>query len=88
MDRQCNIPLVEVKERYVGCVLEIRWRCMSGHVGIWQSSEVVNQVYVNNIQTAAALLFTGNHFAKLSLFPRCLKLAFFSSTTFHQYQKK
>ena len=85
-DRECNMSL-EVKERYVGCVLEIRWRCKMGHVGEWQSSESVNRVYVNNIQCAAALLFSGNHFAKLSLFAKCLHLAFFSATTFYLYQK-
>ena len=87
MDRECNMPLDEVKERYVGCVLEIRWRCKAGHVGEWQGSEAVNRVYINNIQCAAALLFSGNNFAKLSLFAKCLHLAFFSATTYHLYQK-
>lgn len=88
MDISCNMPLVEVKENFVGCVLEIRWRCKAGHVGDWQSSKAVQQVYVNNIQAASALLFTGNNFVKLSLFAKCFQLAFFCSSTFHKYQKK
>ena len=88
MDVDCQMPLVEVKETFVGCVLEIRWKCQAGHCGEWQSSKMVNKLYVNNILTAASLLFTGNNFTKLSLFSKCLSLAFFSSSTFHQYQRK
>jgi hypothetical protein len=88
MDVDCQMPLVEVKETFVGCVLEIRWKCQAGHCGEWQSSKMVKKLYVNNILTAASLLFTGNNFTKLSLFSKCLSLAFFSSSTFHQYQRK
>ena len=87
-DIDCRMPLVEVKETFVGSVLEIRWKCLAGHVGEWQSSKRVGSLYVNNIQTAAALLFTGNNFTKLSLFSKCLSLAFFSPQAFYQYQRK
>ena len=87
-DRECRMPLVEVNEKYIGCTLEIRWKCKAGHNGDWQSSKIVNKVYVNNIQSAASLLFTGNNFTKLSLFAKCFGLAFISSSTFGRYQKK
>jgi hypothetical protein len=87
-DVDCKMPSVEVNETFVGCVLEIRWKCQAGHCGDWHSSKRVNNIYVNNIQTAASLLFTGNNYTKLSLFSKCLSLAFFSASTFHQYQKK
>ena len=77
MDRDCNMPVVDLKQNYVGCVLEVRWRCKAGHVEDWQSSKKVNNVYVNNIQAASALLFTGNNFVKISLFAKCFQLAFF-----------
>lgn len=44
LDRSCNMPLLEVKENFVGCVMEIRCRCKAGHVGDWQSSKAVKQV--------------------------------------------
>ena len=88
MDIDCKMPLVEVKERFVGCVLEITWKCLGGHCGKWKSSKAVNNIYVNNIQAAASLLYTGNNYTKLSLFSKCLSLAFFGSTTFYQYQKR
>ena len=88
MDVDCRMPLVEVKDTFVGCALEIRWKCLAGHRGEWQSSKMVNKVYVNNIQAAASLLFTGNNFTKISLFTKTLSLVFFSSSTFHKYQRK
>ena len=85
---ECRMLLVEVNEKCIGCTLEIRWKCKAVHYGDWQSSKIVNRVYVNNIQSAASLLFTGNNFAKLSLFSKCFGLAFISSSTFGRYQKK
>ena len=58
-DIDCRMPLVEVKATFVGSVLEISWKCLAGHVGEWQSSKRVGSLYVNNIQTAAALLGRG-----------------------------
>ena len=88
MDLDCNMPLVEVKETFVGCVLEIRWRCKAGHCGDWQSSKMINRVYANNLQAASSLLYTGNNYTKLSLFSKCFHLTFVSASTLHQYQKK
>ena len=88
MDVSCKMPLVEVKERFVGCVLEIRWKCQAGHYGEWRSSKMVNKLYVNNLLAAAALLFSGNNYTKISLFSKFMSLSFFSSSTFHQYQRK
>lgn len=45
------------------------------------------EIVCENLLTAAALLFTGNNYTKLSLFSKCLSLAFFGSSSFHQYQK-
>ena len=87
MDIDCKMPLVEVKQKFVGCVLKIMWKCLGGHCGKWKSSKAVGNIYVNNIQAAASLLYTGNNYTKLS-FSKCSSLAFFSSTTFYQYQKK
>ena len=68
MDVDCQMSLVEVKETFVGCVLEIRWKCQAGHCDEWQSSKMVKKLYVNNILIAASLLFTGSNFTNLSLF--------------------
>ena len=88
MDVDCKMPLIETSERFVGCVLEIRRKCKAGHCGEWQSSKMVRNLYVNNLLTAASLLFSGNNFTKISLFSKCMSLAFFSPPTFHQYQRK
>ena len=88
MDKGCNMPITEVFENFVGPALEIRWRCKAGHCGDWVSSKMVNRVYVNNIHTAASILFTGNSFCKISLFAKSLQLPFISSSTFLNYQRK
>lgn len=44
MDVDCRMPLVEVHETFVGCVLEIRWKCQAGHCGEWQSSKMVKKL--------------------------------------------
>ncbi|CAB4019259.1 Hypothetical predicted protein [Paramuricea clavata] len=40
------MPLTDVKESFVGCVLEIRWKCKAGHCGEWKSSKMVKKVPV------------------------------------------
>jgi hypothetical protein len=64
MNVDCQMSLVEVKETFGDCVLEIRWKCQAGHCDEWQSSKMVKKLYVNNILTAASLLFTGSNFIK------------------------
>ncbi|CAB3990361.1 Hypothetical predicted protein [Paramuricea clavata] len=73
VDIDCKMPLTDVKESFVGCVLEIRWKCKVGHCGEWKSSKMVKKLYVNNLLTAAALLFTGNNYTKLAYFPNVFR---------------
>ena len=83
----CGITFDEVKEKWIGCTLEIRWKCGAGHCGEWFSSHQVNRVYCNNLLAAASLLFTGNNFTKLSLFSKCFNLAWIGESTYVNYQK-
>lgn len=87
MDIDCRMPLLSVKESFIGCSLKITWRCQNGHVGDWHSSNKVKNVYVDNIIVASSLLFSGNNFTKISLYAKCMQLAFISNSTFHRYQK-
>ena len=88
MRQDSSIPLVEIEDRFNGSTMEIKWQCMAGHSGRWQSTEAVNRVYVNNLQAGASLLYSGKNFTKMSLFAKCFELAFISFSTFHRYQKK
>ena len=88
LKNSCQSNIVEMKESYVGCTLEMRWECQSGHSGILRSSDSINNIYVNNMQLAASLLFSGNNFTKMSLYAKCFHLAFISYSTFLRCQKK
>ena len=70
----CGITFDEVKEKWIGCTLEIRWKCGAGHCGEWFSSHQDNRVYCNNLLAAASLLFTGNNFTNFPCFQNVLIL--------------
>ena len=60
-----------------GAVLAIQWNCSNGHSNSWISSEVLTvknnqKVYVNNVQLSAAILLSGNNFAKFELLAKFL----------------
>jgi len=49
-----------------GTSATIRWKCTAGHQGRFCTSGDVNHVMMaNNLQTAAAVLLSGNNFAKI-----------------------
>ena len=53
MDRERNMPIEKLREKYVGCVLEMPWLCQTGNRGDWYSSQAVNQFYISNIHAAS-----------------------------------
>lgn len=86
--------------RYSGCIhwttLEyslcgtcavIRWKCPAGHKGRFCTSGDVNGMLSNNLQTAAAVLTSGNNFSKIEKFAKHLGLEFISASTFQRVQK-
>ena len=71
----------------VGTGVIITWSCPKGHSGKFYSSYDCNGIQASNLQTAAAILFSGNNFSKLQLFAHFLGLSFISSSTFFRYQR-
>jgi len=65
----------------------VRWQCPSGHKGKFSSSREINGLWANNLQTAAAVLFSGNNHAKVARFAEFLGLSFISNSTFHRMQR-
>lgn len=65
----------------------VNWKCSSGHQGKFTSSKDVNDMYVNNLQTAAAILLSGNSFFKIEKMARFMGLSFFSDATFYRVQR-
>ena len=83
----------EVKSWHIaGGVLHITWTCANGHSDQWTSSKVLckkkgQNVFVNTLLMAAAVLITGNNFEKMRTFFQFLGIGFLSSSTFHRIQR-
>ncbi|EDO29014.1 predicted protein [Nematostella vectensis] len=62
--------------------------CSMGHQGRFSTTEFDgNGMSVNNLQVAAALLLSGNNFAKIEKFSKFLGLSFISASTFYRVQR-
>ena len=77
----------EVKSWHItGGVMHITWTCENGHLDQWTSSKVLcekkgQQVFVNTMLMATAVLITGNILQFLGT------VFFFSSLTFYKIQR-
>ena len=70
-----------------GTSVVIRWKCPAEHKGRFCSSGDVNNILANNLQAAAAVLLSGNNFAKIEKFAKFMGLSFISPSTFYRVQR-
>ncbi len=88
---RCQFPgclkVPNVKYHFVGATVVVNSFCEEGHKHRFCSSHEVNGIYVNNLQSAAAVLLSGNNFAKVSRMADFLGLAFPSKATFFRMQR-
>ena len=87
----CRTPgcdkVPKVKHHFVGTTLVVTAKCHAGHIFKFASSREVNGLYVNNLQSAAATLLSGNNFGKVNRLADFLGLSFLSESTFYQMQR-
>ena len=87
----CRTPgcgkVPEVKYHFVGTTVVVTAKCKAGHIFKFASSREVNGLYVNNLQSAAAILLSGNNFGKVSRLAEFLGLSFLSESTFYRLQR-
>lgn len=61
-----------------------------GHAGVWYSSVLTEKrgqrVFVTSVLLSSANLLTGNHFDKVELMAKMLRLTFVSSSTINRIQ--
>lgn len=81
------IHVATVEYSLCGTCAVIRWKCPSGHKGRFCTSGDANGMLSNNLQTAAAVLTSGNNFSKIEKFAKHLGLKFISASTFQRVQK-
>ena len=82
--KKCHKPACgndcQVKHHLVGTVVVIKSTRPAGHKGKFCFSREVNNMKANNLQATAAILLSGNNFAKIEKTVKFLGLAFFSET--------
>lgn len=87
----CKFPgcihMATLEYSLCGTCAVIRWKCPAGHKGRFRTSEDANGMLSNNLQTAAAVLTSGNNFSKIEKFAKHLGLEFISASTFQRVQK-
>ena len=61
--------------------------CKAGHANKFCSSNEVNNIYVNNLQTAASIILSGSHYAKVNHLTKFLNLQFLSKSSYYRFQR-
>ncbi len=88
---RCHIPGCQAKPsiqyHFVGVTLVVNCVCLSGHNYRFCSSQKLNDIYANNLQTAASIQLSGNNFSKIERMARFLNLEFISSSTYYRFQR-
>ena len=87
----CRTPgcdkVPKVKHHFVGTTVVVTAKCQAVHIFKFASSREVNGLYVNNLQSAAATLLSGNNFGKVNRLADFLGLSFLSESTFYRMQR-
>lgn len=83
----CGSPVVGQKKSYTGSMTTYVLQCHNGCTVRWNSQPKVDRQPLGNILIAAAILFTGLTFKRMSDWAAALKLKFISQTTFTLIQK-
>ena len=85
---QCGSPVTEKSKRTTGSMISYSITCHAGHKYTWRSQPVQHRQPVGNLLISAAILTTGNTFAKIKAFADSLNLQLFSHTLYNKIQKE
>ncbi|KAL5017769.1 hypothetical protein ScPMuIL_005150 [Solemya velum] len=89
-DRKGCKQQVEMTTSTVGSAFYLTWKCLNGHIVYkWVSQPVLNRgLHGGDLLSAAAIVASGNNFAKIALFAKFMKLNFLGSNTFTNIQRQ
>ena len=91
LSKRCQTPgynnIQNVTHHFIGTTLVANISCQAGHAFRFCSSHEVNQMYVNNIQVAAAVLLSGNNFGKIQRLTESMNLAFVSKSSYFKIKR-
>ena len=84
-----NVSESGIVKRNVGSGLFVKLFCVNGHhVLEWNSQPLLGKMPSCNLLSAAATLYSGNTYARISKFAELLNLQFFSHTVYDEMQTK
>ncbi len=87
----CQLP-VQSNYKFGGCSVAITQTCLLGHEWVWRSGALHRDkkkaaMIANNLLLGAAILMSGNNFAKVERMFQMVNLHCISESTFYRYQR-
>ena len=88
MCRPCNVvfPRDTGKNKNGTAIKVVQSYTESHYERTWASQPKLGMLYVGNVATSAALLFSGNQFVEVARLFNFMRVPFISKTTFQTYQ--
>ena len=86
--RKCLQSCVVDKVTFKGTLLSIKTTCVNNHEIIWKSQPMLGKAGTGNILLSAAILYSGNTYARISEMFKMINIVHFSSSRFFQVQKR
>lgn len=85
---QCGVLLEEEDKKVTtaGTRIHIKWSCLKGHSGEWESCPQLCGMPENNLLVASSILFTGSTYTEIFDWAELLNLQIPKKTTFYSLQ--
>lgn len=84
----CAAEVREIKRIVSGSRLLVQTKCVAGCLYTWSSQPILNRMGAGNLLLAAAILFSGNTYARMHDFADYLKMPILSESQFYALQKR
>ena len=82
----CGAPTDSLTQFCTGTLLTVNISCLNGHDVKWTSQPLIAGMPAGNLNVAAAILFSGQTYQRLSHFADILKIVFISESTYYRIQ--
>lgn len=84
----CSKPIAENCKTVIGSMVVVHSLCVDGHQNKCQSQPMIGAKITGNLLLAGSILFSGNTFQNINSLAQRFNLAFISSSSFFDIQKK
>jgi hypothetical protein len=84
---ECGAPVTGKIPSVNGSMISYKISCHEGHSYTWDAQQCVGKKPLGNVALSAAILATGNTYARIAEFATAIGLLFLSQTTYNRYQR-